>query len=252
MYFDQSAYDIRCEWGEQGIAALAPHVDVVIVIDVLSFSTCVDVATDRGAIVYPIGKDRSATDFAAAIGAVVAARRGQPGYSLSPASLTSIRADEKLVLPSLNGSRLTVAAQEASPSAAVLAGCLRNATAVAAAATRLGRRVAVIPAGEHWPGGGIRPALEDWLGAGAVIAHLTGALSPEAAVAKAAYEVACENISEILRGCSSGRELIALGYAIDVDLAARLNVSPCAPWLVDGGFASFDDQMRRENSARLK
>jgi len=239
MYFDQSDYDIRCEWGEQGVVTLSPHCDVVIIIDVLSVSTCVDVATCRGAIVYPIGNDQAAADLAAAKGAAVAVHRGRSGYSLSPASLTTIRADERLVLPSLNGSRLTVAAREASPSAAVLAGCLRNAAAVAAVATRLGRTVAVIPGGEHWAAGGIRPALEDWLGAGAVIAHLAGTLSPEAAAAKAAYEAARENISGILRGCSSGRELIELGFAPDVGMAASLNSSPCASWLVDGGFVRF-------------
>ena len=36
MYFDQSDYDIRCEWGEQGVVALGPHCVVVIIIDVLS------------------------------------------------------------------------------------------------------------------------------------------------------------------------------------------------------------------------
>lgn len=240
MYFDQSNYDVRCEWGEQGVVALAPHCEVIIIIDVLSFSTCVDVATCRGAIIYPIGDDQSAADFAATKGAAVAVHRGRSGYSLSPASLTSIGADERLVLPSLNGSRLTVAAREASSSVAVLAGCLRNAAAVAAVATRLGRTVAVIPGGERWPAaGGIRPALEDWIGAGAIIAHLSGALSPEAAAAKAAYEAACEKLLDILRGCSSGRELIAQGFAEDVELAAGLNTSSCAPWLMDSGFVRF-------------
>jgi 2-phosphosulfolactate phosphatase len=35
MFTDQSEFDVRCEWGEHGVAALAPISDVVNVIDVL-------------------------------------------------------------------------------------------------------------------------------------------------------------------------------------------------------------------------
>ena len=44
MYFDQAEYDLRCEWGMQGLLALAPDSDAVVIVDVLSFSTAVDIA----------------------------------------------------------------------------------------------------------------------------------------------------------------------------------------------------------------
>ncbi len=41
------------EWGLAGVEALAPHSDVMIIVDVLSFTTCVDIAIGRGGVVYP-------------------------------------------------------------------------------------------------------------------------------------------------------------------------------------------------------
>ena len=185
MWFDQSAYDVRVEWGGDGLAAVVGGNDAVIIVDVLSFSTCVDVAVGRGASVVPFAlRGNDATAFARRIGAECAAPRGSGRFSLSPATFASIQRGEKVVLPSPNGAALCV---QTGPIPTFTA-CLRNARAVARAATRLGRRVTVVSAGERWPSGTLRPALEDWIGAGAVIAALPGERSPEAAAATAAFE----------------------------------------------------------------
>lgn len=44
MVFDQSDFALRCEWGEQGVNKLALVSDVVVIVNVLSFSTCVESA----------------------------------------------------------------------------------------------------------------------------------------------------------------------------------------------------------------
>ena len=43
----------RFDWDSAGAKGLAPAVDVLVVVDILSFSTAVDVAVARGAVVYP-------------------------------------------------------------------------------------------------------------------------------------------------------------------------------------------------------
>lgn len=186
-----------------------------------------------GARVLPFGaRDTSAEAFAQAHGALLAGPDRHTGYSLSPASLQALPAGAALVLPSPNGAALSLLAGEA----ATYAGCLRNAAAVAQAAAQHGCPVTVIPAGERWPDGTLRPSLEDWLGAGAIIHSLPGARSPEAALAEAAFIEARERLPQLLWACGSGRELIERGCEADVSLAAALNVSASAPRLVAGAY----------------
>ncbi|MEO1146213.1 MAG: hypothetical protein AAFY26_11535 [Cyanobacteria bacterium J06638_22] len=92
--------------------------------------------------------------------AELATKQGTGKYSLSPASLLSIPQGTRLVLPSPNGSTLSLA----TGATLTIVGCLRNARAVASAARRYGSKITVIPAGERWSDRSLRPALEDWMG----------------------------------------------------------------------------------------
>jgi 2-phosphosulfolactate phosphatase len=66
VHFDQAEYDLRCEWGLEGLLALEATSDAVVIVDVLSFSTAVDIALSKGASVLPYRwKDDSAKRFAA-------------------------------------------------------------------------------------------------------------------------------------------------------------------------------------------
>jgi 2-phosphosulfolactate phosphatase len=233
----QSAYDIRFEWGSDGLAALVGASDAVVIVDVLSFSTSVDVAVGRGANALPFAETGDAArTFAAKAGAVCAEARRLDRYSLSPASLASVRPGERIVLPSPNGATLSLQTGNLQTFTA----CLRNATAVAKATARLGRRIAVIAAGERWPSGGLRPALEDWLGAGAVIRALDGRKSPEAEAACLAFDAAEPRLESILTECVSGQELAERGFAADVVIASKSEVSRCAPRLERAAF--IDDR----------
>jgi len=233
MAENQSGYDIRCEWGAQGIASLRPGVAVVVIVDVLCFSTCVEIATTRGATVFPHPRnDATARRLALEVGAELAGPRGEGGFSLSPVSFLGVPRGARVVLPSPNGASLSLG----NARTPTLAGCLRNAKATARVASRAGRRVAVIPAGEKWPDGSLRPCLEDWLGAGAIIEHLAGSRSPEAQAAVDQYRASAGDLEGRIRACSSGWELADRGFGEDVVLACDLNVSEGVPILTDNAY----------------
>ena len=240
MYFDQAEFDVRCEWGAQGVAQLVRGSDAIVIVDVLSFSTSVDIAVGNGAWVYPYkGPREEAQAYADAAGAHLADfnRQTQLGFSLAPSSLVSVPAGTRLVLPSPNGSTLTLSASRgATGDVPTFAACLRNVNAVARALGKLGKRISVIAAGERWPDGTLRPALEDLIGAGAIIHQLGGTRSPEAAMAVAAYLHVADDLDATLRQCGSGKELLGRGFAEDVALAAAMNVSDVAPRLVAGAY----------------
>ncbi|MEO0770276.1 MAG: 2-phosphosulfolactate phosphatase [Cyanobacteria bacterium J06649_4] len=242
-FFDQADFEVRCDWGMQGVLRLAPISDVVVIVDVLSFSTCVDVICGRGAMAMPFRRkiafpyqwrDDSVSAFAQSVNAEVAQRRGSGRYSLSPASLLSVDSNTRLVLPSPNGSTLSLATARTP----TLAGCLRNCRAVALAAMTYRNRIAVIPAGEKWPDGSLRPSFEDLVGAGAVISYLKGALSPEARLASEAFRGVRQSLGDSIKQCGSGQELVKKGYEQDVELALEVNVSDCVPALVNGAYAN--------------
>jgi 2-phosphosulfolactate phosphatase len=227
--FAQAEYDLKCEWGLDGLLALQANSDAVIIVDVMSFSTAVDIAVSRGASVFPYRwKDDSATRFAAEKGAVLPGDRDAgTEYSLSPASLRAIPRGTRLVLPSPNGSTLALDAS----GIPVFTACLRNAPAAAEAAAAHGSRIAVIPAGEQWRDGSLRPCLEDLIGAGSVLAALPGRPSPEAEMAVATFARFRHDLRGALSGCGSGKELIERGFELDVELAAEYGVSRAAPVL---------------------
>ncbi|ROS39397.1 2-phosphosulfolactate phosphatase [Amycolatopsis thermoflava] len=215
--FAQDGHDLRLEWGAEGVAELGRECAVLIVVDVLSFSTTVDLVTGRGGRVRPLRWRGDRVPRPAAVGA-------DPGL---------------LDLPSPNGA--TLCAEAAGTGAMVLVGCLRNASAVAAAADQLAgeRPIGVVPAGERWginitttaPRGPLRPCVEDFLGAGAIAAALSGRdASAEALLAATAYRGT--DIAEALRGCVSGRGLTLNGHGRDVELAAQVDVSTAAAVLV--------------------
>jgi 2-phosphosulfolactate phosphatase len=240
----QSAYARRLDWGLDGARALVADArpgDVAVVVDVLSFSTTLTVAVEQGIVVHPYPwRADDAASYAAARGATLAVGRREGlasgAVSLSPVSLLGGSGIARVVLPSPNGSAIAFALADAGVT--VVGACLRNAAAVARwLQARDGARVSMVAAGERWSDGGLRPAVEDLWGAGAVLSRLgdEGA-SPESDAAAAAFVAVRDRLTDVLPTCASGRELVDAGFAGDVDLAAAYDVSEVVPVLVGDAF----------------
>jgi 2-phosphosulfolactate phosphatase len=236
---------VRVEWGPVGAAVLAPQCAALVVVDVLSFTTSVTVAVEKGSRVYPYAwRDETADDFADEVDAVLAVGRrsatGEHPWSLSPAALRSAPAVPRLVLPSPNGSAIAAAA--ATYGRPVLAACLRNATAVGRWLLAHGfgvptRPIGIIPAGERWPDRSLRPAIEDGLGAAAVVAALASQVDSLSAEARALLAAHNADAPALVRDGASGRELIQTGFAVDVEIAVEVDASRIVPVLIDGAFS---------------
>lgn len=174
---------INFEWGTHGVQQYSAGSDVTVIVDVLSFSTCVDIVTANGAVLYPYSyKDGSAAEYAKSLNADLASHtRNTKVPSLSPVSL-------KESFRKFKNSLTITKRLRAFPFIRIkitLCACLRNFKAIGEYINSIGGNVTVIAAGEKWPDGSIRFAVEDFIGAGAVISVLVGSLSPEAEACRA-------------------------------------------------------------------
>ena len=248
--FSQHPYRCRLDWGRRGTREAAARGDILVIVDTLTFSTAVATAVQAGAVVYPCGWGDDPAEIAQRIGGEAAVhRREVPAkgrFSLSPETYQEVAPETKIVLASPNGATCSRYAGEVPY---LFVGALLNAAAVGAA---VGRRLArtehdvtVIACGERWgtveDDEGLRVAVEDYLGAGAILSYLDGPLSPEAQVCAGAFAGARADLAELLWDCGSGRELRQMGFAEDVRHAAQLNLYNVAPVMRDGFLTGSHD-----------
>ncbi len=203
--FDQSTYQVRLDWGLAGLERLAVA-DVVVIVDVLQFSSRLADAVADGTEIEPAEAAAWSTDAVAPALAVTAAAGG----------------------------------------ATVLVGGIRNASAVARAVQSIQERrqertsVALIAAGERDSSNDVRFAVEDHLGAGAIIAAMTDLgidhTSPDAAVAAEGFRALRRALGHLVSASGSAREATD---AEGVAAASRLDAESAVPVLRDRSFVRF-------------
>jgi 2-phosphosulfolactate phosphatase len=250
-----SEAQVHVEWGVPAALLAARRGDLVVVVDVLSFSTSVVEVVARDGIAFCYspeeldnegGRERVGRIHDAVV--LSKQRNVAPGeVSLSPASLRSIPFGQRVVMTSLNGGRCTAAAAGA-PWVGI--GCLTNRRAVARRVEELladgsATRCTVVPCAEVWSGPfmasqvgdlgalaiPLRPSVEDLVGAGAIVAALDPQIlrSVEATMAATTFESHAGRLLSVLQGCVSGRELRERGFDADVDLATQVDAHAVVP-----------------------
>ncbi|HKA03170.1 MAG TPA: hypothetical protein VKD67_02540, partial [Acidimicrobiales bacterium] len=85
----QEGFAYQFDWGLDGLVALAPAAAVVVLVDVLRFSTAVCVAVERGVSVVPVAGDASSG-----------------AWMLSPRWIREHPTGSRLEVASANGARL--------------------------------------------------------------------------------------------------------------------------------------------------
>lgn len=234
MDWEQAAQDrFRCrlEWGRDGARRAAARRDMVVVCDTLRFSTAVVAAIARGVVIVPRSEPKGG-------GTGMAHHPGgglDSAPRLSPGFYNGIPAGGEVDLLSPNGA---TCCRLASTAPYVLVGCIVNGRAVAEAAATIAEReqygISVIACGERRDAGedgALRFAVEDYLGAGAILSYLSSPASAEARLCAAAFLETQSHLEEILWECASGWELRQKGLGEDVRYAARLNLHDVVPIL---------------------
>ncbi len=145
-----------------------------------------------------------------------------PGFDLGNSPGTFVPENHqgcRLLMATTNGTRAIVAAR---PAERLLIGALVNARAVARRLQAIGLGVTLLCAGTNG-----QIAMEDLLGAGAVLAELgdEGRDDP-GRIARRLFDAAISSSGGLvaaLRDSAGGRNVIAAGLEKDIDFAARLN-----------------------------
>lgn len=171
--FDQSPYQVRLDWGLPGLARLAPA-DVVVVVDVLRFSsTVVDAVAEGVEVELAAARDWSRN------GAEVAA---------------AVPADATVLVGALRN-----------------ASAVARVVQLVQERRQQRTSVAIVPAGERDAAGELRFAAEDLLGAGAIAAALTDLgidhTAPDAAVAAEGFRSLRRALRHLIGATGSAREL---------------------------------------------
>jgi 2-phosphosulfolactate phosphatase len=239
--------------GVPGAREAAARGDVVVVIDALRASVTITSTLVVGAVrVIPVLTIAEARTYFDREGYLVAGERGGvqiEGFHFgnSPTEIWRRAVEVRgktLVLTTSDGTRCVEAAQEGGAQcpelvegAAVLAGALPNATALAQAAFDLarerGRDIGLIAAGVNG-----QATVED-LFAAQVIAQRLVAMGAVLAEGEWDDHPAESEAVEVLKNSLSGQKLRSLGYGEDVAFCAQIDVFEAVPIYRDDGFVAL-------------
>ncbi len=180
--------------GPEGVQQALQQKQLIVIVDVLRFSSTVTTAVANGFEIIPASTPMRAETLSKETGIPFPSMNGTHPYTLSPLDYLNPKHPETVILVSPNGAACTELIKD---NQTAFFGCFLNARTVGrvvgSLAARMQKNVAVIAAGEaqeeqfsdlHHR----RFAVEDYLGCGSTLCELRVDLTPEALVCKRAYD----------------------------------------------------------------
>ncbi len=240
---------VDIDWSIEGLKYALRQGHIAVIVDTLRFSTATITAVNYGFTIYPVSCRKKGIMLAKKLGAHVAGRPGTSRYSISPRCYVNNRHDQnkKVVLFSPNGATCSEVVKKGQ---LALIGGLLNARAIARflnqKSRELGKNVTIIAAGEQraFDSGnritydiksGYRVfAIEDYIGAGAIIEECGLSKTIEAKLCVQTFLSVQNRLKFFLKGSFSGRYLLRHRLKKDIDHAVKLNRYNVVPVINSG------------------
>jgi len=226
------------DWTVDGLRCALREDRIVVIADILRFSSAVTTAVANGFTIYPVADQKEIGPLSRRIRGLAAGRSGEARFSLSPfgyLDAADLR-NKKVVLWSPNGAACASLVKKRDRA---YIGCLLNARALGGHLTAIARKsrrgVTLIAAGEQQAvvtGERILYdikssrrvfAVEDYLGCGAILSCLRLPKTPEAEVCETAFRASRRRLRKLMMDSFSGLFLQGRGLTRDVAWAAQLD-----------------------------
>ncbi|WP_457766590.1 2-phosphosulfolactate phosphatase [Coxiella burnetii] len=210
--------------GKSGAGEADAQDNICIIVDILRTSNTILAALENGfEKVKPVLAMEKQTDLITA-GEKEGKKLPNVDYGNSPTELIAgTKKGKILVLLSSNG--IPCILNAAGSGLPILIGCLRNCSAVTAAAKQLAERykkdIAIVLAGRHH-----RLEADDWL-AGSILLSKLAPLRISGAIAPIPFER--KEIKTLLRQSPAGKQLLRLGYEADIEFCSEMDVTSLVP-----------------------
>jgi 2-phosphosulfolactate phosphatase len=232
-------------WGPTGVREAIARNDLVVVVDVLRFSSTVTTAVANGFTIIPLSDPRKAERLSIDTGMPVSGKTGVARYSLSPLDYVNPKQVEELILVSSNGGACV---EEIPGGGTGFIGCFLNARTLGRVmrgiSEREGRNVTVVAAGEvpeDQADGplALRFAIEDYLACGLIFFELKLGLTADATLCMRAYESSKMDYLDLIKRSESGRYLITRGHEYDISHCVQRSIYEIVPVISEGRIGMY-------------
>jgi 2-phosphosulfolactate phosphatase len=225
------------DFGPEGANSAAQKGNIVVIVDVLRFSTTVSTAIANGFTIVPCATRAEAEEMSG--------KTGVTRYSLSPLDYMNPKNPEEVILVSPNGAACAKALWKDTLG---FIGCFLNAGSLARVlndiASTLAKDVALIAAGEvrEDQENDLRTrrfSIEDFLGCGFILSVLKMRLTAEADLCMRAFDASRRDYTALIRNSLSGQYLINRRYGDDITHAVQRNIYGIVPVVERGRFVAY-------------